>query len=165
MMLVIYLIKGQLVNAVIIFKLPKCCITSNCIILFLINVNFCQYSLSGDRWYFNKIFFYFYLNGYIVLFLKHIPANAKQLYNIYTTSVVHCTNVIQMFCVGWDTPVVCLSVCGPCYETFISLHHHWWCVYCDDPPSPTLNQNCAVSMWLVHCDTEWGIRNSEHPNS
>ena len=63
------------------------------------------------------------------------------------------------------TTVVCLSVCGPCYETFISLHHHWLYVYCDDPPSPTLNQNCAVSMWLVHCDTEWGIRNSEHPNS
>ena len=36
-----------------------------------------------------------------------IPANTKHLYNICTTSAQrlrHCTNVIQMFCVDWDTP-------------------------------------------------------------
>ena len=30
-----------------------------------------------------------------------IPANTKHLYNIYTTSVQHCINVIQVFCDCW----------------------------------------------------------------
>ena len=32
----------------------------------------------------------------------YLPSNKKRVYNIYTTLVQHCINVIQLFFVCWD---------------------------------------------------------------
>ena len=48
----------------------------------------------------------------------YIPASAKHLYNICTTTLdQHCTNVIQMFCVSWDVMQLHLQA------AFVSRNH------------------------------------------